>query len=96
MEAEVWLDPLGRPAHLTFLGSPEAAFPELTADEDYEPWFPEGPGQRPPVVYELRNAANPRLRLTRTVFPLEPWSPYDAITDILVREGWTPPAQEDA
>lgn len=91
METEVWIDPLGRPATLTYLGSPEDAYPEMTQEEYYEPWYPDFPGQLPPVVYELRNVANPRLRLLRTVFPLAPWTPYDAISDILAREGWVPP-----
>lgn len=81
---EIWLDPLGRPAELRHVG--------LTAYDGDDAWYAEQPGQLHPHTYEVRNVANPRLRLTRVVFPVEPWSPYDAISDLLVRDGWTPPA----
>ena len=86
---EVWLDPLGRPAHLIPLG-----FPCQADDED--PWFAEDPGQLPPYTYELRNVANPRLALRLTVCAYEPWTSYDAIFDVLVGDGWTPPPPTDA
>lgn len=82
-EYEIWLDPLGRPARLIPVGMP---------DYGDDPWFPEQPGQRPPYEYRIEAVHNPRLALREVVFPVEPWSPYDAISDRLVARGWTPPA----
>ena len=79
---EIWTDPLGRPAKLIPVGMP---------DFGDDPWFAEAPGQRPPYEYRIEAAHNSRLALTRVVFPVEPWNAYDAISDILVRDGFTPP-----
>jgi len=84
--AEIWIDPQGRPAYLIPVGPP------TLVDEDGEGWYPDQPGQRPPYEYRIQAAHNERLALKRVVFPVEPWSPYDAISDTLIREGFTPPA----
>jgi hypothetical protein len=77
---EVWTDRDGRAATLHYAGTVEG-------------WFAEGPGQRAPACYELW--AGERLVATHTVFPVEPWSAYDAISDRLVAEGWDGPPVED-
>lgn len=51
-------------------------------------WFAEGPGQRPPQFYDLRNLTTGEVAET-VVFPYEPWSPADAISDKLRAWGWT-------
>jgi hypothetical protein len=82
---EIWLDPMGRPAHLIPVGEPVPA-------EGEDPWFADDPGMRPPFTYRIEAVHNPRLALTETVCPYEPWNYYDAISDRLIRNGWTPPA----
>lgn len=64
----------------------------VVADTDPGDWFPESPGHRPPVTYELRSAGV--AVGVWTVFPVEPWGPWDALVDLLAREGWRPPAEE--
>lgn len=81
--AEVWMDPQGRPAYLIPVGAP---------DFGEDGWYADQPGQRPPFEYRIQAAHNERLALKWVVFPVEPWSPYDAISDILVAEGFTPPS----
>lgn len=85
--AEIWTDPQGRPAYLIPVGVPAPDFGD-------EGWYADEPGQRPPYEYRIQAAHNPRLALKRIVFPYEPWSPYDAISDILVADGFTPPTAE--
>jgi hypothetical protein len=84
---EVWIDPTGRPVELEYVG--------LTGDgeegpdgETYE-WFPESPGHLHPRTYLVGG-------IEFVVFPVEPWSPYDAIADILLRDGYTPPPPTEA
>ena len=84
---EIWTSPDGLPAALTLVELPPLA------DGD-DGWFPEGPGELPPRSYEMR--VGPIAVWERTVFPYEPWSPYDAVSDILRHEGWTPPPPTDA
>lgn len=84
-QCEKWLDPLGREAYLVPMGQP--------IDEDG--WYPDEPGQRPPYMYRLVKADNPRLWLERVVVPYDPWSPYDAISDLLRHEGWKCLEEED-
>lgn len=80
MNAEVWESPAGVAATLEPVDVPGLL------DE----WYPESPGARPPRVYRMVDAAG--LTVTEfTVFPVEPWSWYDAASDLLVKEGWTPP-----
>jgi hypothetical protein len=83
---EVWTDPAGVRAELI----PVANDPELDAE-----WYPDFPGQRPPRSYELRSGDGSVVR-SDTVFPLEPWSWYDAISDRLAADGWSPPALDPA
>lgn len=90
---EIWLDPMGRPAKLICLGHPK---PVVDEDGYSEDWFPEQPGQRPPVEYRIEAVHNARLALREVVFPVEPWSPYDAISDRLVANGFTPPPPTEA
>lgn len=54
--------------------------------DDFE-WFAEGPGQRSPQFYDLALKDGTIVRST-VVFPCEPWSPYDAISDKLRAEGY--------
>lgn len=54
---------------------------------DLDGWYPEAPGQREPQSYELRNIETGEVERV-TVFPVEPWSAYDAITDVLTARGW--------
>ena len=84
-EVEVWLDPAGRPAELHYCGP-------IPAEAE---WFPEGPGQLTPRRYELRMLDGSGVE-GFTVFPLAPWSPYDAVYDVLVAGGWEAPAQTAA
>lgn len=81
---EIWTDPMGRPARLIFLG-------HLATD-----WYPDQKGQRPPATYRVEAVHNARLALTETVLPVEPWNAYDAISDRLVRMGFTPPPPTEA
>ena len=78
---EIWISPKGNPGELHYVG---------TIDE----WYADFPGQRPPACYELRQVGGSGL-MRYTVFPLEPWSAYDAISDTLRRDGWTPPTAEE-
>lgn len=96
---EAWTDPAGRLAELVAVAHPTAA--PLAAEgypEDYEDdgWFADFPGQRPPQSYELRSVVDGSVLRSDTVFPVEPWSWYDAIADRLVADGWTPPAPTEA
>ena len=77
MTAEIWTDPTGRPVELEYVG--------LTGDgEDEFDWFPESPGHLHPRTYLVGG-------IEFVVFPVEPWSPHDAISDTLIREGYEPP-----
>ena len=48
--------------------------------DDFD-WYPEGPGQRMPQFYTVGDRTFP-------VFPLEPWSPAEALSDLLTSWGW--------
>ena len=61
---------------------------------DVSDWFPESPYERPPQTYRIDNNNTGESILT-TVFPLEPWSAYDAIGDRLAGWGWTDTTYED-
>jgi hypothetical protein len=50
-------------------------------------WYPEAPGERAPQSYDLRNIETGEVERV-TVYPVEPWSAYDAITDVLTARGW--------
>ena len=76
MIQELWLSPEGVTATLE-----PASWPD-----DFE-WYAEGPGQRPPQFYEMRQGAE--ILKEFVVFPYEPWSPYDAAVDRLRGDGWT-------
>jgi len=56
--------------------------------DDFE-WFAEGPGQRPPQFYEVRELGKIKATDTFAVYPVEPWSAYDAASDKLRGWGWT-------
>ena len=60
---------------------------ETEDGEWVEGWYPEAPGERPPQAYELRNIETGEVERV-TVYPVEPWSAYDAITDVLTARGW--------
>ena len=80
--SEIWTSPDGIACELFYVGG-------------VDDWFPEGPGQRPPARYELRVHGHRDIVVEEhTVFPLEPWSPYDAISDRLIAYGWEPPPSE--
>lgn len=77
--SEIWLSPDGRPCFL------ELAPPPPPSGEDWEDgWYPEAPGQLPPKTYLVDGEQI-------TVSPVGGWSWYDAISDILIRRGYTPP-----
>lgn len=62
---------------------------ETEDGEWVEGWYPEQPGERPPQRYEMTWLSTPtRPAEFHTVYPLEPWSAYDAITDELLSRGW--------
>lgn len=82
---EIWASPTGERCYL------RAVRFEIPDDEDYEPWYPEGPGQRPPQCYRMVGIISGATYDEFTVFPVDPWSPCDAASDLLIREGWTPP-----
>ena len=65
-----------------------APFPDGPDGDDFE-WFAEGPGQRPPQFYEMRSVVTNEVVESFVVYPVEPWSPYDAAYDKLVSWGWT-------
>lgn len=83
---EIWVSPEGLACELHYV-----PFQPSTDDPDWEPWYPDEPGQRPPAHYELRSTFSGDVAKCLTVFPVEPWSPYDAVSDQLVRNGWHPP-----
>jgi|PlaIllAssembly_1097288.scaffolds.fasta_scaffold00151_3 hypothetical protein len=94
MEAEIWTTAEGVAAKLL----PVDFEPYDGDDEEfggYE-WFPEGPGQRPPQRYVLEAVETGEIIFDYTVFPYAPWSPYDAIFDVLMKEGFTPPPPTEA
>jgi hypothetical protein len=80
--AEIWTDKLGRPAYLIPVGAP--------VSEDGEGWYADFPGQLPPYEYRIQAQHNPKLAIRKVVFPLAPWTAYDAITDFLLAEGFVP------
>lgn len=88
---EVWTDAEGCQLMLV-----PTAFPAVVADDgddDGFEWYPDGPGQRPPQRYELQLLSGDPIA-AHVVFPVEPWTAYDAISDRLIREGFTPPVSE--
>lgn len=91
MANEIWVSPAGLPVEI----KPVAFEPYVPADdEDYfdDAWFPEGPDQLPPQRYLIVSLADGAVLDDRTVFPYRPWGPYAAITDIMLSEGYEPPA----
>ena len=84
---EVWISPNGTATTLHNV--------VLPALPDEDGWFADDPGQGRPVAYELR-AADGYVVDSLVVTPYAPWSPYDTVSDALVRDGWTPPAPTDA
>ena len=89
---EIWIAPDGLPAELTLTSiAPAEVDPETGLDDE---WFPDAPGARPPVAYEMR--VGPIVVWERVVFPYDPWSPYDTVSDVLCHEGWTPPPPTEA
>lgn len=81
---EVWFSPDGVRCYL------HPYVPEPPDSEEWEPWYPEQPGMRPPQSYKMVRVDPPNtIEDDFTVFPVDPWSPYDAASDRLVREGWT-------
>jgi hypothetical protein len=89
MESEVWTTSEGVSVELR-----PVPWPPLEADED--PWFPESPGHLPPVKYHLVAVATGEVVDERVVFPVAPWSPYDAVSDLLLRDGYEPPPLTEA
>lgn len=73
---EVWISPEGEEVALNCLG-----------DKGFDDWYPEEPGQRHPMRYAMVNEAGQDV-YAFTVFPLEPWSPYDAASDHLAALGY--------
>ena len=61
---------------------------DLMEEQDFEPWFAEEPGQKPPVTFSLITEDG-QVFDQITVFPLEPWTAWDAIEDRLMADGWT-------
>jgi hypothetical protein len=95
---EVWTSPDGVPCYLTARNTAEveAAMAAEYGDE-WEPWFAEDPGARPPRYYHLLAVSDGRVVESYTALPYEPWSWYDAVSDWLLRNGWDgpPPTEED-
>jgi hypothetical protein len=87
-DREVWTAPNGVTVWLE-----PAAFDPCPDDDgcDDEGWFAESPGQRPPQRYLLRSTVTGDVLDDFVVFPVEPWSPYDAASDRLIRDGYQPP-----
>ena len=79
---DVWLSPSGEEAALNVVKGNDP-----TDDPDYEPWFPEFPGEREPIRYALTNSAVEDV-LVFSVQPLEPWSYIEAASDLLCKWGW--------
>lgn len=78
---EVWVSPSGERAALNLV-------PMGVPDDGDDYWEPDGPGQLPPQQYALTNDAGDDVELV-TVFPLKPWNAYDAVGDVLRRDGWS-------
>ena len=96
---EVWhLD--GRPFHLHVrdLDAEMAAYYAANPDEeDYgdDGWFPESPGERPPVAYKLvpvDGVGDDHHYTVRGAY----YCAYDDVAYMLVRDGWTPPPLTEA
>lgn len=54
---------------------------------DTSDWYPDEPGQQRPVRYRLTNQTTGEIE-HEVVFPLDPWSPADALQDRLHSLGW--------
>jgi hypothetical protein len=74
---EIWTSPKGTRCHLV----PVAI--------DLGDWHPESPFERRPQGYELRCVRTGTVVAAPVVTPLEPWSPYDAVSDRARGAGWT-------
>ena len=74
---EVWVSPKGTPCHLVPVEPPA----------DFE-WYAEGPGQRGVWFYEMRHVGTGTVVASPVARPVEPWSPYDAISDKARAAGW--------
>lgn len=85
---EVWTSSAGVATYLTPVPFDP---PEPTDDGDVWEWFPEFPGARPPRRYNMIAVDDGRVVLDHTVFPYEPCSWYDAISNFLIHDGWEPP-----
>jgi hypothetical protein len=77
---EYWIIPEGN-----FAGQLAELRPDALPD-DFE-WYPDGPGQRMPQAYSL-HLQDSRVVKSFMVFPVEPWSPYDAACDKLRDQGY--------
>lgn len=77
---ERWIVPPGR-----FGGQLAELVPVLLPD-DFE-WYPEAPGQRTPQEYHMVLDDGTVIH-DFMVFPVEPWSAYDAAVDKLTNRGY--------
>jgi hypothetical protein len=89
---EVWTDGHGCQLALVPVAFGESV-DELGDEDGYDGWFAESAGQRAPQRYEMRTLVGFPVEV-HVVFPVEPWTAYDAISDRLIREGWTPPVAD--
>jgi hypothetical protein len=93
-EPEVWTSPNGVSAELHFAGL--TSFEPVDDDEYDGGWYADFPGQRHPADYVLSVVGQPFDVVEEiTVHPTGGWGYYDAISDLLVRDGWAPPLVED-
>jgi hypothetical protein len=95
-ELEVWTTPAGVAVELRAVDFE----PYVPADDEEDcggwEWFPESAGARPPQRYLLVEVATGEVDLDRTVFPYAPWTAYDAISDVLLADGYEPPPLTEA
>lgn len=90
---EVWITPSGKATELHFTGQVRY---ESNDGEDYS-WYADFPGQRHPAGYEMTVAGQPFDVVAEfVVSPTGGWGYYDAIVDLLIHEGWTPPPLTEA
>lgn len=94
----IWIDTDGWPVDVRPVSGAGDGY-ETEDGQWVEGWLPDGPGQRPPQQYQVtwlewsmgihgivRSPSREAEYIT--IYPLEPWSAYDAITDELHRRGW--------
>lgn len=108
---EVWTSPSGVACYLSPVSRAESdrrereylsTLSDEELDEWYsvggdEGWYPDFPGEREPLLYELIDVDTGVVVDSFVSRPYEPFNWYDAVSDELTREGWEgpPPTEED-